>query len=86
MNNLLSFVNPLEFLLRYTVIIGVILAIIGVAILCSAKRITMAKRKQDEISKNDSFYMALIIIGAGLVIAGMIVMVLPISATLYPGV
>lgn len=86
MNTLLSFVNPLEFLLRYTVIIGVIIAIIGVAILCSAKRITMAKRKQDEINSNDSFYNALRIIAVCLIVVGMIVMVLPIEATLYPGV
>lgn len=86
MNTLLSFVNPLEFLLRYTVIIGIILAIIGVAIFCSAKRITMAKRKQDEINSKDSFYNALRIIGVCLILAGMIIMVLPINATLYTGV
>lgn len=83
MNNLLSFVSPLEFLLRYTVIIGIVVAIIGVAILLSAKRITMAKRKQEEINKNDSFYNALRIVGICLILAGMIIMVLPVNATLY---
>ena len=83
MNTLLTFVSPMEFLLRYTVITGVIVAIIGFAILLSAKRITMAKRKQDEINKNDSFYTALRIVGICLILVGMIIMALPINATFY---
>lgn len=83
MNTLLTFVSPIEFLLRYTVIIGVIIAIIGVAILISAKRITMAKRKQDEVSKNDPFYTALRMVAICFILVGMIVIALPINATLY---
>ena len=80
---LLSFVNPLEFLLRYTVITGVILAIIGVAIFMLAKRITMARRKQDEINKNDRLYITLCLIGLAFILIGMIFIALPIDATFY---
>ncbi len=83
MSTILSFVSPMEFLLRYTVITGIILAIIGVSICFMAKRITMAKRKQDEISKSDRFYIGLIITGLCFILIGMIVIALPIDATFY---
>lgn len=83
MNTLLTFENPLEFLLRYTVIIGVILAMFGVALILSAKRITMAVRKQDEINKNDNLFMVLRFVGICLILAGMIIIALPVNATLY---
>ncbi len=83
MFTLLSFENPLQFLLRYTVIIGIVLAVIGVALCLTAKRITMAVRKQDEINKNDSLYVALRIVGLCLILVGMIVMVLPVEANFY---
>ncbi len=83
MNTLLSFESPLEFLLRYTVITGIVLAVIGVAICFMAKRITMAKRKQDEISKNDKLYIGLMITGLSLILLGMIIIALPINATFY---
>ncbi len=83
MFTLLSFENPLQFLSRYTVIIGIILAVIGVALCLTAKRITMAVRKQDEINKNDSLYVTLRIVGLCLILVGMIVMVLPVEANLY---
>ena len=77
--------DPLDFLLRYTVIAGMALAMIGVGICMSAKRITMSKRKQVDIDKNDKFYSALICIGLVLIIAGLIVMVLPYENTFYRG-
>lgn len=77
--------EPLEFLLRYTVITGIIFAVIGTAICMTAKRITMAKRKQVEISKNDKFYTGLMLIGLAFILIGMIIMVLPIEVTFYRG-
>ena len=83
MSTILSFVSPLEFLLRYTVITGIVLAIIGASICFMAKRITMAKRKSDEISKSDRFYVGLMIAGISFILVGMIIMVLPIDVTFY---
>lgn len=83
--SLLLAMEPLEFLLRYTVITGVIIAIIGTAIVMMAKRITMAKRKQVEISSKDRLYATLMLLGLAFIIIGMIIMVLPISATFYRG-
>lgn len=83
MSLLLSFVNPLEFLLRYTVIAGVIVAAIGVAICMTAKRVVMAKRKTTSIDRKDRLYTTLMLLGLGFLLIGMIIMVLPIEATFY---
>ncbi|MBR6778816.1 MAG: hypothetical protein IKM43_01515 [Clostridia bacterium] len=83
MSTLLSFVSPLEFLLRYTVITGVLIAIAGVALCLMAKRITMLKRKQDEINKSDRLYITLMLVGLGFILIGMIIIALPIDATFY---
>lgn len=83
--NLFLAMDPLEFILRYTVITGIVFAIIGTAICMTAKRATMAKRKQVEISKNDKFYTALICLGIMFILVGMIIMVLPIEVTFYRG-
>lgn len=77
--------EPLEFLLRYTVITGIIIAIIGTALCMLAKRITMAKRNQVEINKKDRLYVTLLMLGLGFILVGMIIMVLPIEATFYRG-
>ncbi len=77
--------EPLEFLLRYSVITGVILAIIGTAICMMAKRITMAKRNQVEINKKDRLYSTLLLLGLAFILIGMIVIALPIEATFYRG-
>lgn len=77
--------EPLEFLLRYSVITGVILAIIGTAICMMAKRITMAKRNQVEIDKKDKLYVTLMLLGLAFILIGMIIIALPIDATFYRG-
>ena len=77
--------EPLEFLLRYTVITGTIIAIIGTALCMTAKRITMAKRNQVEINKKDRLYVTLMLLGLAFIMLGMIIMVLPIEATFYRG-
>lgn len=83
MNLILSFANPLEFILRYTVLAGIIVAIIGAAICFMAKRITMAKRNVAQINKQDKLYTTLLLVGISLILIGMIVMVLPIEGTFY---
>lgn len=85
MSLLLSFVNPLEFLLRPTVIVGIILAIIGTSLCFMAKRITMSKHNVDAVDKNDKLYVALMLIGVAFVLVGMIVIALPVNTTLYRG-
>lgn len=77
MSKLLQFVSIWEFLLRYTVIIGVVIAILGVACCFSAK---MFNKKE-----GDNNHSLLIITGIVLILLGMIIMVLPIEATLYRG-
>lgn len=82
---LLLAMQPLEFLLRYTVVCGMVIAIIGTAICMTAKKITMIKRGQVEINKQDKLYSGLILLGIAFILVGMIIMVLPIEATFYRG-
>jgi len=77
--------EPLEFLLRYTVISGIVVAVIWTAICMMAKRITMAKRHLVEIDPKDKLYAGLKLFGLALILIGMIIMVLPIEATFYRG-
>ena len=79
----LSFEHPLEFLLRYTVIAGVLVAAIGIAVCLCAKRIVMAKRKTTSLNRQDKLYTTLILLGLGFLLIGMIIMVLPIEATFF---
>jgi len=83
--NMFLAMHPFEFLLRYTVIIGMLVAIVGAAICMMAKRITMAKRQQAEFNKNDKFYSTLIVVGVLFILAGMIIIALPYRATFYKG-
>lgn len=85
MSTLLSFVSIWEFILRYTVIAGIAVSAIGVAICMLSKRITMAKRHSDSIMKNDKLYQGLIIVGVCLILLGLILIALPIENTLYKG-
>ena len=77
--------EPLEFLLRYTVISGAIIAIIGTAFCMLAKRVTMSVRKQVEIDKKDRLYVTLMLLGLGFILVGMIIIALPIEVTFYRG-
>lgn len=83
MSTLLSFVSPWEFILRYTVLAGMVFMSFGVALLLLAQKITMVVRKSDSIDKNDKLLTTLKFVGLGLILLGMIVMVLPVEATLY---
>ena len=77
--------EPLEFLLRYNVIVGVFFAIVGTAICMMAKRITMAKRHKVEIDSKDKVYGALRLVGLGLILIGMICIALPLETSFYRG-
>ena len=83
MSFILAFANPLEYILRYTVLAGIAVAVIGAAICFMAKRITMAKRNVAQVDKQDKLYVTLLLIGISLILIGMIVMVLPIEGTFY---
>ncbi len=83
MNLLLSFVSPLEFILRYTVITGMLVAIFGVALCLVAKRLTMAIRKSNNVSKQDRLFVTFMLLGLGFILIGMIIIALPINATFY---
>lgn len=83
--NMFLAMHPFEFLLRYTVLAGMFVAVIGVAICMMAKRITMAKRQQVDFNKNDKLYSTLIVVGVMFILAGMIIIVLPYRATFYSG-
>lgn len=85
MSTLLSFVSVWEFLLRYTVISGMVVAAIGVAICMLAKRITMFKRHTDTLPQNDKLYKGLFITGICLILIGLILIALPIENTFYKG-
>ena len=77
--------NPLDFALRYTVLIGVVIAGVGVGLIFLAKNITKAVKKQQTIDKNDKLFQKISTIGWILVLIGMIVVILPIEKTLYGG-
>ncbi len=85
MSTLLSFVSVWEFLLRYTVIAGMVVAAIGVAICMLAKRITLFKRNSETLMKNDKFYQGILIAGVCLILIGLILIALPIENTFYKG-
>ena len=77
--------SPLEYLLRYTVIIGMLVSAIGVAICIMSKKITLKKRNTSELDKSDKLYFTLMMVGFGLILAGMIIIALPYGATFYKG-
>lgn len=85
MSTLLSFVSVWEFLLRYTVISGMVVAAVGVAICMLAKRITLAKRHTDSLPKNDKLYQGLMLTGVCFILLGLILIALPIETTFYKG-
>ena len=76
MNSLLAFVDLLTRLNQINVIIGIILAVVGLSVVFLAKRITVSVRKTDDVSDDDKVHVTLKIIGLILVIAGLIVQVI----------
>ena len=77
MSNILQFASAWEFLLRYNVIAGVVIAMVGVACYLSAKMFN----NSDETNNHQ----VLKITGIVLVLIGMVAIALPLEATLYRG-
>lgn len=77
--------HPLEFVLRYNVIVAMLIAGVGVGLLFSAKKITKYNQKIDKVEKDNKFYQKIQAAGWLLVLIGMIVMILPFEATLFGG-
>lgn len=74
--SLLAFVDLLTRLNQINVIIGIILAVVGLSIVFLAKRLARACKKTDNIADNDKLYVTLKMVGLVLVIAGLIVQVI----------
>lgn len=70
-------------MLRYTVIAGMAVAAIGVAVCMLAKHITLVKRGVDTLPKNDKLYQGILITGICLILIGLILIALPINDTFY---
>lgn len=77
--------HPLEFVLRYNVIVAMLIAGVGVGLLFSAKKITKYNQKIDKVEKDNKFYQKIQAAGWLLVLIGMIIMILPFEATLFGG-
>lgn len=77
--------HPLEFVLRYNVIVAMLIAGVGVGLLFSAKKITKYNQKIDKVEKDNKFYQKIQAAGWLLILIGMIVMILPFEATLFGG-
>lgn len=67
-----------EFLQKINVIIGIVLAIFGVASFVMAKRITQSVRKTSNVKKNDNVYITANVVGIILILLGMILIALPL--------
>ena len=77
--------HPLEFVLRYNVIVAMLIAGVGVGLLFSAKKITKYNQKIDKVEKDNKFYQKIQAAGWLLVLIGMTIMILPFEATLFGG-
>lgn len=86
MSTLLSFESPLEYMLRYNVILGAIIITFGLVFIFLAKHITCAVRKTDQVDNNDKLLQGLRITGIVLFVIGFIVaFALDINRTFYKG-
>ena len=83
--SLILAMHPMEFILRYNVIVAMIIAGIGVGLLFSAKKITKHSQKIDVVEKNNKYLQKIQAIGWLLVLVGMVVMILPFESTLFGG-
>jgi len=65
-------VDLLTFLSNTYVIIGLVAAAVGIALVCLAKRIARSHRGNVEVSNNDKFYVGFVIFGLCVAIAGFV--------------
>ena len=66
-----------EFIQRGNVILGIILAIVGVACWLLAKNLAQAVRKTTDVKPNDAVLIGCKVFGLVLVLVGMILLALP---------
>lgn len=66
-----------EFIQRGNVILGIVLAILGVGFWLLAKSIAHTVRKTDDIKPNDAILIGVKVFGLVLVLVGMILIALP---------
>lgn len=77
MNTSLLLVDLLTRLNTLTVIIGMIVAVVGISLVFLAKRLTRAFKRTDDVADNDKLYTALKIIGLVFILAGLILVAIP---------
>ena len=75
MNNLLA-VTFVEFIQRPNVIIGIVLAVLGIALAILARRITRAIRKTKDVQNNDNVLIGFKVAGLVLILVGFILMII----------
>lgn len=76
--NMLLGVKFSEFIIKANVIFGIVLCAIGVACFILAKRVSQAVDKTDTANKSSKSYITTNIVGLVCVIAGMILIALPL--------
>lgn len=70
--SMLLFVDLMTRLNQVNVIVGIVLAVVGLALAFLAKRITRAFRHNEEVADNDKLYITIKAIGLVLVLGGLI--------------
>ena len=70
--SMLLFVDLMTRLNQVNVIVGIVLAVVGLALAFLAKRITRVFRHSDEIADNDKLFITIKAIGLVLVLGGLI--------------
>lgn len=72
MSNLLAFVDLMTRLHQVNVIVGIVLAAVGIALALLARRITRAIKKGQEVTDDNKLFITFKAIGLILVIAGLV--------------
>lgn len=66
-----------EFIVKVNVIVGIILACIGIACILLSKRVTMIVDKTDAVQKTSKVYVGVRVAGVIAILLGMILIALP---------
>ena len=67
-----------EFLVKFNVILGIIIAAVGVASLIIAPRLSQAINKSEKVDKSSKSYIGCKVVGLVCVLLGMILIALPV--------
>ena len=77
--------HPMEFVLRYNVMLAMLIAGIGVGLLFTAKKLTRHIQKVDVVQKDNKLLQKIQALGWLFVLIGMIIMILPFESTFFGG-